>query len=116
MKKIAIIRIRGQVRNNGRRHMTLELMKMQKKFSTLIAEDTKILRMKLNMLAPDITWGEADEETIQMLEKAHQEHKVYNLNSPKGGLGRKGIKMPYARKGAYGYRGSRINELIKKMI
>ena len=116
MTKLIITRIRGQVRNNGRRHRMLETLKMQKKFSTMITEDTKIMRTQLKILETDITWGEANEETVKQLEKTHPKQKIYHLNPPKGGLGRKGIKMPQTKKGAYGYRGSKINDLIKRMM
>jgi len=41
---------------------------------------------------------------------------VFRLNPPKGGHKRGGIKKPYTRGGALGYRGEKINELINSMI
>ncbi|MEA3254513.1 MAG: 50S ribosomal protein L30 [Candidatus Altiarchaeota archaeon] len=41
---------------------------------------------------------------------------VFRLNPPEKGYERKGIKKPYTKGGALGYRGEKINELIGKMI
>ena len=41
---------------------------------------------------------------------------MFTLNSPKGGFERKGIKFSFVNKGALGYRGNKINALIKKML
>lgn len=40
----------------------------------------------------------------------------FRLNSPRKGFERKGIKKPFSIGGALGYRGSKINDLIKRMI
>ncbi|MCD6522859.1 MAG: 50S ribosomal protein L30 [Candidatus Diapherotrites archaeon] len=40
--------------------------------------------------------------------------KVFRLSPPRGGY--KSIKKSFANRGALGYRGSKINELIEKMI
>ncbi|HDI73179.1 MAG: 50S ribosomal protein L30 [Candidatus Altiarchaeales archaeon] len=41
---------------------------------------------------------------------------VFRLNPPKKGYERGGIKKPYTKGGALGYRGEKINELIERMI
>jgi large subunit ribosomal protein L30 len=41
---------------------------------------------------------------------------VFRLNPPKKGYDRKGIKKPFSKGGALGYRGEKINELIERMI
>lgn len=115
MAKLAIVRIHGQVRNNGKRHRAMIQLGIDKKFSVLVAEDTPLFRSQIQLIDPDVTWGEASEELIATLSKKSKE-KVLHLNPPKGGLGRKGIKMPHSKKGATGYRGAKINDLIKKMI
>ncbi|MBI4141915.1 uL30 family ribosomal protein [Candidatus Woesearchaeota archaeon] len=112
MTKIAIIRIRGQVGMNPKRKNSLELIGLEKKYSAKLAEDTPSLKGQLHLLEPDITWGEANEETIKILSSK----KVHHLKPPHKGLGRKGIKLSFKNKGAYGYRGPAINELIKRMI
>jgi large subunit ribosomal protein L30 len=41
---------------------------------------------------------------------------VFRLNPPSKGYDRGGIKKPYTKGGALGYRGEKINELIERMI
>ena len=42
--------------------------------------------------------------------------KPFRLNPPRGGFERKGIKVSFNSGGALGYRGEKINSLIKKML
>ena len=42
--------------------------------------------------------------------------KIFRLNSPKRGYGRKGTKVSFKNSGALGYRGDKINDLIMRMI
>jgi len=114
--KLSIIRIRGQVRNNTKRHTAMNLLGIKKKFSTIIVEDTPTIKNQIKRINPDITWGEISEELITTIEKKYKKSKVYHFNPPKGGLGRKGLKFGYNKKGATGYRGSKINDMLKKMI
>jgi len=41
---------------------------------------------------------------------------VFRLHPPEKGYERKGIKKPYSKGGALGYRSDKINNLLKKMI
>jgi hypothetical protein len=46
-----------------------------------------------------------------------KEYKRYFRLSPaKGGLGRRGIKAAFAKSGALGNRGEKINDLIRRMV
>ena len=76
------------------------LLGIEKKFSVITPEDTKLIRSQIKLINPDITWGEASEEVVTALAKKHPKQKVYNLNPPKGGLGRKGVKTGYNKKGS----------------
>ncbi|MBW2970579.1 hypothetical protein KY320_00300, partial [Candidatus Woesearchaeota archaeon] len=40
----------------------------------------------------------------------------FRLSPPRGGFERKGVKNSFKSGGAAGYRGSKMNELIKRMI
>jgi len=40
----------------------------------------------------------------------------FRLNPPKGGFGNQGTKKPFSIGGALGYRGAKINDLLKRMI
>ncbi|MCH8329067.1 MAG: 50S ribosomal protein L30, partial [Nanoarchaeota archaeon] len=42
--------------------------------------------------------------------------KIFRLNSPKKGYGRKGVKISFTKGGALGYRGDKIKDLILRMI
>jgi len=42
--------------------------------------------------------------------------KFFKLHPPRGGFERMGIKKPYTVGGVLGYRGDKINLLIKKML
>ena len=95
----------------------------------------------INKVKDYTTWGEITEQTFQeMVEKRGKEFKAretdskkkysyrvlqYNskkykpyfaLNPPRKGYGRKGIKVAFRASGALGYRGEKINDLLKRMI
>ncbi len=42
--------------------------------------------------------------------------RTFRLHPPIKGFERKGKKVPYTMKGAFGYRGNNINDLLKRMI
>src|SRR3989338_10479103 len=89
-----------------------------------------------------ITWGEINDDTFKILvDKRGEEFvgretdskkkikyndfvvinnkkikKYFRLNAPRKGFGRKGIKYSFANGGALGYRGEKINDLIKRMV
>lgn len=116
MAKLLILRIRGQVGMNPKRKTALELLGLIKKFSAKIVEDSPAIKGQLKIVEPDITWGEINEEVTNMLTKKWAGKKVYHLNPPSKGFERKGIKLDYRKKGAYGYRGQAINDLLKRMM
>jgi len=69
------------------------------------------------------TYGEIDADTYKLLvEKRGEKNekgelkKYFRLNSPKKGFERKGIKVSFTKGGALGYRGKKINDLIKRMV
>ena len=101
---------------NPKRKTSLKLLGLTKNYSVIIEEDQPSVKGQLNLLAPDITWGEATEETINTLQKKYRDKKTYHLNPPSKGFERKGIKLSFKNKGAYGYRGQTINDLIKRMM
>lgn len=42
--------------------------------------------------------------------------RYFRLTPPVGGFGNKGTKQPFSLGGALGYRGTKINDLIKRMV
>ena len=72
-----------------------------------------------------VTWGEITEDVYKQLvekrgEKDPKDNKkmkpFFRLSPPRKGFGRKGIKKSFADGGALGYRGDKINDLVKRMI
>lgn len=114
-KLIAAVRVRGLT---GVRHdikETMEYLNLHKKnFCVLIKDDSSVNGM-LRKAKDFITWGEASNDTIELLKSRDKGKKFFRLNSPRKGFGRKGIKTSFTRGGALGYRGDKINDLIKRM-
>ncbi len=112
MTKFAIIRIRGPVRSNPKIRYTLTLLGLKKPNNCTLRDVTPALLGMLRIAQPYITWGEANEETIKLFEKK----QTCALCPPRGGYGRKGVKLPFAKGGAYGSRKEKINDLVKRML
>jgi len=104
---IAIIRLRGEA---GTRHDvrdTFEILHLKKIYSAVLLDENPINMGMIKKVGDFVAWGEANEETINAL------NKTRNLKSPKGGL--KSKKLHYPR-GNLGYCGGKINDLVKKMV
>ena len=124
-KKLAVIRVRGLVRVNRKINATMNMMNLYRKnFCVLI--DKKDLGM-IKKVKDYVTYGEIDAETEKLLiekrgvktkDKDGKEvmKKLFRLSPPKKGFGRKGIKFAFSQSGALGYRGTKINDLIKRML
>ena len=72
-----------------------------------------------------MAYGEIDESTIKELiskrgkedpNKKGRTKGFFELAPPKGGFERKGIKKTFIQGGALGYRGKKINDLVKRML
>ena len=122
-KMIAIVRVRGLTGIKIEHEDTLKMLHLYKKnFCTVRPATSPILGM-VKKVKDFVTYGDVSEETIKLLEakknvKADEKGKVrmfYRLNSPRKGFGRKGIKQPFVKRGALGYRGEKINDLIQKV-
>ncbi|MEM4336742.1 MAG: uL30 family ribosomal protein [Candidatus Woesearchaeota archaeon] len=117
MNKIAVIRIAGRVRLSKEIESTLELLNLKKKFSCVIVENTKTNLGMIKKVKDYVTYGEVNEETIKLLnEKRSKGKKFFSLHPPIKGFERKGTKKSFKEGGALGYRGEKINELIKRML
>lgn len=122
-QKIAIIRIRGTEGVKTEILDTMKMLKMHKKHVCSIYPKTPVIMGMAEKCKDYCTFGEVDAETEKLLIEKRgikgKDGKVQNyfmLNSPKGGFERKGLKHSFQDKGALGYRGEKINALIKKMI
>ena len=121
--KIAIIRIKGENRIPDRVEYALQTLKLCKRNYCSVVPSSQSYAGMLKKTKDYVTWGEIDDETYDMLvSKRGRDHgvqksiKYFRLNSPKKGYGRKGIKHPFKNGGAVGYRGTKINDLIKRMV
>jgi len=134
-KKIAAVRIRGNVTLGGDVKKTLNMMRLYRKNYCSVYEDSPTVRGMLNKAKDHITYGEVSEEIFQeLLNKRGEEYKgrsdakkcftlnnkkikpYFRLHPPRKGFERKGIKVPYSMGGALGYRGEKIKELIARML
>ena len=121
-KKLAIILIRGLIGMRKDARFTAELLKLFKKNTCVVVDDNKVMRGMANKIKDFATYGELDDKTHKLLlEKRAKTKKgeitnVFHLNPPRKGFERNGIKQPFTKKGALGYRKDKINDLIQRMI
>lgn len=122
MTKLAIIRLRGTDDVNYKIESTMRMLKLHKKHVCSVYEDTPVIRGMVEKCKDYITYGELDEETYKlMIEKRGikvngKVQNYFHLQPPRGGFGSRGLKAAFTNNGALGYRGAKINDLIKKMI
>jgi large subunit ribosomal protein L30 len=119
-EKLAVIRIRNITKSSFAVRDTLDMLKIQKKFTCVVVENTPSMLGMLNKVKDYVTYGEIDPETLALLEQKRankdKSRKDFHLSPPRGGFERKGIKHQYEQGGALGYRRKDINELIKRMV
>jgi len=115
---IAVVRIRGRVTIKGTLAKTLQMLRLYKRNYCVVIPETPTYIGMIEKVKDHVTWGEIDELTLKELQEKRvtSDKKFYRLNSPRGGLGRRGLKASFSKAGALGYRGRKINDLIKKMI
>ena len=140
-KLIAVIRIRGAFMMRKETKDTLKMLRLNRKNHCVLVRGTDSIKGMLQKTKDYMTFGEINEEVLKMLvakrgraagnnrltaeqaEKAAKEilsegksnvlKPVFRLTPASGGFGE--IKQFYPR-GELGYRGEKINELLKKMI
>lgn len=141
-KQLAAIRVRGLTGIKSTVESTLKMLRLYKKnYCSLLPNSPNYIGM-LKKAKDYITWGELNDETFNMLVGKRGEtfngresdskgkikyndfmimndkkiKKYFRLNAPRKGFERKGIKHSFKEGGALGYRGSAINDLIKRML
>lgn len=117
-KKLAVIRIRGLVNIKRTVEDTLEILRLYRKNYCVILENRPEIVGMLKKAKDYITWGEIDEEILKLLidKRGEKDKKFFRLHPPRKGFERKGTKKTFSVGGALGYRGNKINDLIKRMI
>ena len=118
LKKIAAIRIRGSVTVGKPIEDTLKMLRLYRKNYCVILDNKPSVMGMLKKIKDYITWGEIDSGTLKLLaeKRGEKDKQFFRLQPPIKGFERKGIKKPFSIGGALGYRGEKINELIKRMI
>lgn len=141
-EKIAIVRVRGITGVRFDIDDTLRKLRLYKKNYCVVIPKTENYLGMVRKISDYVTWGEIDESTYNtLIGKRMEEYrgrvsdnkgkinynkfidingkkikKIFRLNSPKKGYGRKGIKVSFTNGGALGYRGDKIKDLIIRMI
>jgi large subunit ribosomal protein L30 len=130
---VAAIRIRGKTGIKEGIKATLDMLRLYRQNYCSIYKDTPELRGMLKKTKDYLTFGEVDDETIKLLADKRGEpfkgkndrsitingkkyKRYFRLSPPRKGFERGGIKKSFQNKGALGNRGSKINDLIKRMV
>jgi large subunit ribosomal protein L30 len=135
MEKIAVIRVAGQIHVNRRTKKALGSLRLYKKNFCVVIEKNKNSLGLMKKLKDYVTWGEIDEKTYStLIEKRGKPYKgrdkkgkyllvnkkkikpFFRLSPPRKGYGRKGTKKSFKERGALGYRGEKINDLLRRMV
>ncbi|MBN2111516.1 uL30 family ribosomal protein [Candidatus Woesearchaeota archaeon] len=124
--KIALVRIKGNNKISQEKRDTLDMLGLYKKNYCVVLEKTPSIMGMVKKIEDLVTWGEVSDSTSKELKEKRGEKtkkkgkeelkKFFRLCPPKGGFERKGIKVPFSIGGALGYRGDKINDLIKRML
>ena len=141
-QQLAAIRVRGLTGIKSRVEDTLKMLRLYKNNYCAVFPKNPTYVGMLKKAKDYITWGEIDGETFKTLvEKRGEEFKgretdskgkieyndffvldnkkfkkYFRLNPPRKGFERKGIKHTFKEGGALGYRGEKINDLIRRMV
>jgi len=89
----------------------IELIKKRGRISEVKAVDDKYISEKVGSLEEFVKKIIEGKESIKKLQI-----KTFKLSPPRKGFESKGIKRSFKEGGALGYRGAKINDLIKRMI
>lgn len=106
---IAAIRLRGSIKMGREMRDTLRMLNLDRVNTLSIVEDTPSRIGMVKKAESFITWGEASEDTKKLMAGK----KFIRLRPRKGGI--KPVKKKYPQ-GSLGYRGEKINDLIREMI
>ncbi len=144
MKMLAVVRVRGNVGVRKEIEDTMQMLHLKTVNNCVVVPDTPSYLGMIKKIKDYVAWGEIDKEVFKwMLKKWGRKGRkrlepdfdvdkfteeffsgkttfkdyginpVFRLHPPRKGY--RSIKRPYP-KGALGYWGEQINELIKRMI
>lgn len=106
--KIAAIRLRGHIKMSREHEDTMKALGLKNTNTLVLLTDSQSTKGMILKVSDFITWGEASKETEEKFKST-----PVGLRPPKGGF--RSLKLPFP-KGDLGYRGEKINDLIKKMM
>lgn len=118
-KKIAIIRIKGQLDLHPDVKKTFALLKLARKFSCVVIEDKPETVGMLRKIQNHVIYGYINEETLRELMSKRgkadkkETEQVFSLHPPRGGF-KKSSKLMWP-KGILG-KNEKINEFILRML
>lgn len=139
--QLTVVLVRGKVKVTQPVKHTLRLLNLHHTNHCVVVENTPVYRGMIQTVKDYVTWGEINGETFQELvskrgreytgritdNKKKYQYAVLEVNGkkyfpyfaltpPRRGYETKGIKVAYAAGGAVGYRGEKINDLLKRMM
>ena len=85
---VLVVRIAGQVKNRIKDNETLKRLKMNKKFASILVEDSDAIRMGMvKAVGHMVAYGTVDDSFVKELdEKRPAKEGVYFLHPPRGGF------------------------------
>ncbi len=90
-----VVRIAGQVKNLGSQNETMYRLKIRKKFTAILVEESDAIRMGMvRSVDKKVAYGKVDEKFLKELnEKRPAKDGVYYLHPPRGGF-KKSSRLP----------------------
>jgi len=124
---LAIIRIRGLTGVKTGIKDSMNMLRLYRKNYCVVVPNDESHKGMCIKIKDFVTWGEIDDETFKELKEKRLKmtkdkegketpKKFFALHPPRKGFERKGIKVSFKAGGALGYRGEKINDLIKRML
>lgn len=138
---LAVVLVRGLADVTKKIKDTLIMLRLTKRNRCVVVQNNPMMLGMIIKAKDYVTWGEIDMEALKdLVDKKGMEYEgrlqdtkgkysykcfefagkmykpYFNLNSPKKGFGRKGIKVPFSVGGGLGDRKDKIVDLIKRMV
>src|SRR3989344_7299275 len=130
--KLAVVLVRGMEKVDKPVKETWMMLNLHRKNHCVVIDDTPVYKGMLLRVKDYVTWGSIDDATFaELVQKRGQlsdgREKALEINGkkykryfalapPLKGFGRKGIKTAFKVGGGLGYRGEKINDLVKRML
>jgi len=113
---ILAIRLRGVCGVKKEIADTMRILGLEKRYSGALIAENESTKGMIKKIVSFVAWGEASPETMSALKaagKIKEQTGSFGLKPPVGGL--TNIKQAWPN-GDLGYRGTEINDLVKRMM